>query len=602
MAANFTASATFKAIDKMTMPFRQMARSSKNFVNKIDAGFARVERRVRSVTRSVGKFGLILGAGLLVGAVTNVTTTFANFEQANASLASVMATATAPELQALQEDAKRLGATTAKSATQVVSLQEAFARLGFAPEMILNMTEATISGSVAMQGELADTAELVGAMVKSFDAFSSIDAPSIIDKMTAATQQSALNFEKLQTGLPIVAGAANAAGVKFTSLLASLGKLSDAGLDASMSSTALRNIFLEAAKRGVPYQKLLERVTNSTDQLATANQLFGKRGAVAAVILAKNTKAVANLDRSLQQAGGTAEAAAKKQLDTLTGSVTILKSAWEGFILSVEDGNGEIGKFLKTIVRTATEVLSLASGTAKATGQLTAGEAQIRKYAEWTIKAIKVVKWLVVAFMGLKIAVGIIKAITAAQAVLNLIMSLNPIGLIIIGVIALIAFVAIMIRKWDEWGAAIALLMGPLGLLISLVQSFRKHWDKVRASFASGGILKGILTIGKVLLDAILFPVQKLLELIGKIPGLKIAGAGAENIQALRDRMFEQERNMLPTRELETMRATTAKENIAREERITRQAATLNINNNTDNDISVDAPKSFPIKLSTTNG
>ena len=243
MAATFTASARFKAMDSMTRPFRQMAKSSKTFARKIEVAFARVERRIRRVMKSFGKFGLILGAGLLIGVVSNVTRTFANFEQANANLSSVMATATGPQLEALQNDAKRLGATTAKTATEVVGLQEAFARLGFGTDQILNMTEATISGIIAMRGELSDTAELVGAMVKSFDAFESVNAPSIIDQMTAATQQSALNFEKLQTGLPIVAGAANAAGIEFTTLLASLGKLSDAGIDASMSSTALRNIF-----------------------------------------------------------------------------------------------------------------------------------------------------------------------------------------------------------------------------------------------------------------------------------------------------------------------------------------------------------------------
>ena len=138
-----------------------------------------------------------------------------------------MASATQPQLIALQTDAQRLGATTAKTATEVVGLQEAFARLGFETDDIINMTQATISGSIAMKGPLADTAELVGAMVKSFDAVGSIDAPQIIDQMTLATQKSALTFEKLQTGLPIVAGAANAAGVSFTKVMALMGKLSE---------------------------------------------------------------------------------------------------------------------------------------------------------------------------------------------------------------------------------------------------------------------------------------------------------------------------------------------------------------------------------------
>lgn len=601
MAATFTASARFRAIDKMTRPFKQMARASKSFATKAEVAFARVERRIRRVMRSFGKFGLILGAGLLIGVVSNITNTFANFEQANANLASVMATATGPELEALQKDAKRLGGTTAKTATEVVGLQESFARLGFSTKQILNMTEATIAGSIAMRGELADTAELVGAMVKSFDQFESVNAPQIIDQLTAATQQSALNFEKLQTGLPIVAGAANAAEVPFTRLLSSMGKLSDAGLDASMSSTALRNIFLEAAKRGVPYQKLLDKVAGSTDQLAMANKLFGKRAAVAAVILSKNKKAIDELDKSLQGAAKTAETAAAKQLDTLKGSFTLLKSAWEGLILSVEDGRGQIASTLKTIIRTATEMLQMASGTAKAESEMTKAELRIRKLAEKAFKFLKVLKAITIAFFAMKAFILILEAITAAQMILNIVMGLNPIGLIIIGIVALIALVTIIIKKWEKWGAAISLFMGPLGLVIALVMSFKKHWDEIKSSFKEGGILKGILTIGKVLLDAILFPVQKLLELIGKIPGMKIATRGAESIESFRNKLFEHEQSLLPKQELETSRTTEAKENIAREERIMRQSATLNINNNTENDISVDAPDSFPIKLSPTN-
>lgn len=605
MAATYTAKAVFKAIDKMTRPFRQMAKGARNFAQKADIEFARVERRMRKLGKSVGKLGFILGAGFLFTVLTSSINVFKDFEQANASLASVMSSATGPELQELQKDAKRLGATTAKTATEVVGLQEAFARLGFGAKDIINMTESTISGSIAMQGELADTTELVGAMVKSFDAFESVNAPNIIDQMTLATQKSALNFEKLQTGLPIVAGAANAAGVEFTTLLASMGKLSDAGIDASSSSTALRNIFIEAAKQGKSYKTLLKQVSNSTDQLATANKLFGKRGAVAAVILAKNMKGVTELDEALKKANGTADIAAKKQLNTLGGALTILQSAWEGFILSVEDGNGKLGQTLKTIVHVATEMLSMASGTAKAGDQLTDGELRIRKFAETGMKMLKVIKWIVISLTALKVATviysSVMKIATAAQWLLNIAMSLNPVGLIIVGIIALIAVVTIIIKKWHEWGAALAVFLGPLGFLISVVQAFRENWELVKASFAQNGILKGLLTIGKVLLDAILMPVQQLLEMLGKIPGLNIAARGAEGIGAFRERLFEVERNLLPKEQLSTTKATSAQESISREERISKQQATLNINNNTGFQTSVDSPDSFPIQLSQTN-
>lgn len=365
---------------------------------------ARINRVGRNIKKALGTFGLAVGFTALAMAAGNTIGVFADYEQANASLTAVMGT-TLKQNEALFEDSKRLGATTAKTATEVVGLQEAFGRLGFEEDSIINMTEATISGSVAMKGALSDTAELVGAMVKSFDGFDSIDAPDIIDKLTLSTQKSALNFTKLQTGLPIVAGAANAAGVKFTKLLASMGKLSDAGIDASSSTTALRNIYLEAAKQGVPYESLIKRVANSTDQLATANDLFGKRGAVAAVILAKNIDKVKELDIALQSAGGTAATAAAKQLDTFKGSLTILGSAWQGYILSVEDGTGATSEFLKTSTRVITDMLSMASNTAKAKDELNETELRIRNFAETGIKLLKIIKNATIAFIAFKTVV-----------------------------------------------------------------------------------------------------------------------------------------------------------------------------------------------------
>ena len=624
MGAVFTASAQFRAVDQMSRTFRKMSKGSQAFAAKTEAAFARMNRKVGKLNKSLGGLGTVMGGALLVGAAKNVIGVFSEFEQANVGLTAVMGT-TLAQNKALIDDAKRLGATTAKTATEVVGLQEAFARLGFGEKDILNMTESTIAGSIAMNGELADTAELVGAMVSSFDKFTSADTTSIIDQMTIATQKSALNFEKLQTSLPIVSGAANAAGVPFNKLLALLGKLSDAGIDASSSSTALRNIFIESASQGLSYEQILSKIVKNQDKLTAANDEFGKRAAVSGVILAKNIQQTEELSKALMESGA-AQTAADKQLNTLKGSLTILGSAWEGFILSVEDGNGTLGKTLQTIVKVVTEVLSMATGTAKANDQLTKGEKRIRKYAKQATFFLKVIKLVIIAFAALKVAMLANKAVmmaakfgrvamifikiarakgiwTAAQWALNLAMSANPIGVIIIAIVALIALVTLIIKKWDTWGAAFSIVLGPFGMLISIIQSFRKNWELVKASFKEGGFLKGIITIGKVILDALLAPIQQLLELIGKIPGLNFANNGAQGIEAFRDRLFEQERALAGqgNQELQTTKATAAQESILREERITKQSASLNINSSPDLNVSVDAPDSFPIQLSTTN-
>ncbi len=125
---------------------------------------------------------------------------------------------------------------------------------------------------------------------------------------------------------------------------------------------------------------------------------------------------------------------------------------------------------------------------------------------------------------------------TGAQWLWNAAMNANPIGLIIIGVVALIALIVQIVKHWDEWGAAVSIFLGPLGFVISLIQSFRKHWDSVVQAFETGGILGALKRIGFVIVDAVLKPVQQLLELIGKIPFMTdFSVGGIEQIQNMID-------------------------------------------------------------------
>lgn len=320
---------------------------------------------VNGVAKGMGQWatsmiGVTAGIALLSKAVGSAFKIIKEFDQGVAKLASVLGT-TKEGVSALQAEAVRLGSTTAKSATEVVKLQEAFARLGFTQAEIIDLTEATIAGSIAMNAELDQTATLTGAVIRTFDSLSTTDAPQVIDVMAAATSKSALNFSKLETALPIVSGAANAAGISFTKVTALLGKLADSGIDASSSATALRNIFIESADQGLNYEEILEKIKNSQDKLTAANDEFGKRAAVSANVLANNIDLINDLDVELQNAAGTAEEMADVQLDTLNGSLILLSSAWEGFILSLEKGDGALAQITRGFVDLFTITLNAIS-------------------------------------------------------------------------------------------------------------------------------------------------------------------------------------------------------------------------------------------------
>tara|TARA_R110001599_G_scaffold318295_1_gene527887 strand:- start:1610 stop:3553 length:1944 start_codon:yes stop_codon:yes gene_type:complete len=645
MAAATKITTIFSAMDKFSAPVRRMGSKLEQFAAKAETTTARADRAfrrmtspVRKLVSSLGTLGVMVGGAAIIQGVRQMIGVFMSFEQANANLSSVMKDGTSKQFKELSDDAKRLGATTAKTATEVVGLQESFARLGFGSDAILDMTEATINGSIAMQAELTETADLAGAMVNTFTNFNSGDAGEILDKLTLSTQTSALNFEKLSTGLPIVAGAANSAGIGFSELLSLMGKLSDAGIDASMSSNALKNIFIESAGQGLNYQQILEKIKASSNKLTTSFDELGKRPAVAGTVLAEKLGEIDTQTQLLNESWeGTAAKTADKQLKTLSGSLTILGSAYEGFILSMEDGNGSLSYTLTRLVHITTEILSLASGTGKLSEEMDEGQKRIRVLAERGIKLLKVLGWITGAFIVFKAAILIAQGVlftynvllgaqaalsgtasiaiganatalgayklvlgiaTAAQWLFNTAMAMNPIGLVIIAVVALVAVIALVISKWDEWGAALSLFLGPLGIVIALVQSFRRNWELIGDAFKEGGMLAGIKMIGKTLLDSILMPLQQLLEIASGLPGKMgaLAATGAAKIEAFRAELglnVEKKELANPAQERQ--------EGLSKELKESLQKVSIDINDNTGNaEVSSDADF-VPINVTSTH-
>jgi hypothetical protein len=110
---------------------------------------------------------------------------------------------------------------------------------------------------------------------------------------------------------------------------------------------------------------------------------------------------------------------------------------------------------------------------------------------------------------------GITGLATAAQMGLNAAMTANPIGVIILAIVALIAVVATIINYWDSWGAAMSLLLGPIGIVIGAFKSIYDHWESIKTAFKTDGIIGGLKRIGMVIIDAILKPMQQLFEMVG---------------------------------------------------------------------------------------
>lgn len=324
--------------------------------DRLRRDFSQTQKIMNGFKASVLSFAGPLTAALSIGALgADAYRTITNFEQAVADLGSI-AGKSSREMSKLTESAIKIGAESSFTATQVVQLQTELAKLGFNESEILNSTKAIGDFSVAVGTDAASAAALGGAALRSFGLDAS-QAESVMNTLAIATTKSALDFSKLQTALPYVGTAANQMGVSLEKTTAILGLLSDRGVRAETAGTSLRDILLDSAKSGLTFEQSLARVANSQDKLKTATDIFGKTSAGAAVIIAENTNQLNRLQSSITNVDGALKTMTDQRLDTVKGKVELMTSAWEGFILSVDKGDGVFSRFAKSALGTLTDFI-----------------------------------------------------------------------------------------------------------------------------------------------------------------------------------------------------------------------------------------------------
>ena len=306
---------------------------------------------------STGVGALVVGVGALVGVFAKAAKKGAEFSKGVSTLRAVTGK-TADELEAVTEQAKNLGATTAFTAKQVLDLQTELAKLGFTIDDIQNSTPAILDLAASLEVDLASAAAFAGATVKGFG-LSTEETQRVVDVMALSTSRSALDFEKLRESMKMVAPVASSAGVSIERTTALLGALADRGISGSMAGTGLGKTFIELSKKGLTLDEAMDKVNNSSNKLNTAIDLVGINGGKALLNLAKAGKENLNdLESQFIDAGGAANTMAEIRLDNLEGDMTKLGSAWEGFLLGIEDGEGPINELQRNIVQGLTWAIS----------------------------------------------------------------------------------------------------------------------------------------------------------------------------------------------------------------------------------------------------
>ncbi len=588
----FVIPSIFTAVDRLTAPIRKMGRGVQAFAVKAQSAVARLDRAFRKLTPSIGGLGRELlafaSAAVIIAQIRRTTSVVTGFETALIGVGKttgadgvllkqlgVEIVNTSNSLRTIESDkllelAQAAGQLGIKGNEDILKFSSTLAQLEKASDIqgaegatkiarLLTITgegpgvvDKFASSLVALGNSVAATEgeilrvssevarstaayrltsdEILGiaATLKSLDVRPEA-AGTAVGKVFRAIELSTIKggkvlnkFGEIMKLTPIQVKEAFQESPKkaFTTFIAGLNRISKEG---GSVNKALIDVGLSG-----------EIVSKGIIPLATNFELLGKIMETASTGFEKNTALTAEFNASQK---------------TVASATTSIVRAFDNFIIKQATAGSGLDRLQNALFFVSDNMETIVT----VAGFMVAGFVSIKLVilaATLILGAYNIALGVSSALSATaSVAVGknavalaaytvVTKAVTAAQWLWNAAMTANPIGLIIVAIAALVGFISIAIMKWDEWGAAVTFIMGPLGLVISVIQSFRKNWDMVVTAFKTDGIVAGFKAVGRVLLDAVLMPLQMVFKLLSKLPdflGGGFAQSAVNKIQTARD-------------------------------------------------------------------
>ncbi len=288
--------------------------------------------------------------------------------------------ATSDDFSLLTKQAKELGRTTQFTATQTADAMGFLAQAGLDATEIFAAIPGTLRLAGAAQLDFATTADIVTNVMKGMG-IEADDLDDTVDILTKTFVSSNTDLSQLGQAMKFAGPVARGFGLTIAETTAILGRMGDAGIQASLAGTSLRGALTRLSdpgkeardilgSLGVKTQDSAGDIRNFIDILSDLEkaginttqvmQVFGLRaGPAISVLLNEGIEEIRKFESVLKSAGGTADRIQKQQLKGLIGQLTKLKSAWEGFLIAfAESGFTQI---LTTVLRKFTSwIASLA--------------------------------------------------------------------------------------------------------------------------------------------------------------------------------------------------------------------------------------------------
>ena len=306
-------------------------------IKGLEAGLGKANKSIAGFASNAARIGSALTFGItapLTALGKSAFDTFSNFENAMMKVNTVTG-ASADEFKMLTEEARRLGATTQFTASQVADLQLVLGRKGFDPTAIQNMEGSILDLALATGEDLSLAADTVASSINAFG-LETDQSGRVANTLASAAANSSIQLGTFATAFGHAGASANAVGVDIEELSAMMGVLMDNGIKASKAGTGLRKVFMKLSEEGIPFDATLNNLSSGNMSLAEAQNLVGTTAANQLLILSQNRDKISELTEEYDTNTDRLDKMAEAMGSTTFAKVKKMQSAIEG--LKIELG------------------------------------------------------------------------------------------------------------------------------------------------------------------------------------------------------------------------------------------------------------------------
>jgi TP901 family phage tail tape measure protein len=327
---------------------------------------------------AVAGFGAALaGAFAIQAVVRKAVADITEFEGAIASLAAITG-ATGKDLDFLRDKAIELGvasglgaSATAKAFELVGSAKPELLKSG---EALAEVTKQAIILSQASGDDLTTSASSLTSVLNQFN-LTGEESSRVINALAAGSKEGAAAVPSIAQAIEKFGAVAKDSNVTVEQSVGLIETLAEKSITGAEAGTGLRNVILKLTKAGLGFasgqfnindaledaNKLFSSIQDPIARSAKESQLFGLENVVTAKTLISGrdsviryTNAVTGTDTAVKQAAinqGTIAAASER-----------VGAAFEGLILSLDNGTGALSTFIRTGLGGLTSLINLLSG------------------------------------------------------------------------------------------------------------------------------------------------------------------------------------------------------------------------------------------------